>query len=68
MGHIASTRRAGFLDPGKTTLLNRLLKVTEARQDGGAEFGAVGLDHLRLEPVDGETVVLQSGCICCMIR
>jgi G3E family GTPase len=28
----------------------------------------VGLDHLLLDVVDTETVILQSGCVCCTIR
>ena len=32
------------------------------------EFGEVGLDHLLLETLDAETVILQSGCVCCTIR
>jgi len=32
------------------------------------EFGAVGLDHLLVESVDDDIVVLKSGCICCTIR
>jgi G3E family GTPase len=60
----------GFLGSGKTTLLNRLLKAPELAKTAVLvnEFGAVGLDHLLLEAVDGETVVLQSGCVCCTIR
>ena len=60
----------GFLGSGKTTLLNRLLKAPALANTAVLvnEFGAVGLDHLLLEPVDGETVVLQSGCVCCTIR
>jgi G3E family GTPase len=60
----------GFLGSGKTTLLNRLLKAPELANTAVLvnEFGAVGLDHLLLEAVDGETVVLQSGCVCCTIR
>ena len=60
----------GFLGSGKTTLLNRLL-----RQAGMAdsaviinEFGEVPLDHLLVEPVAGEAVVLASGCVCCAVR
>ena len=60
----------GFLGSGKTTLLRRLL--ASPRLAGTAvlinEFGEVALDHLLLERVDGETVVLQSGCVCCTIR
>ena len=60
----------GFLGSGKTTLLNRLLKAPELANTAVLvnEFGAVGLDHLLLERIDGETVVLQSGCVCCTIR
>jgi G3E family GTPase len=32
------------------------------------EFGAIGLDHQLIEAVDGEMVLLQSGCICCSVR
>jgi G3E family GTPase len=60
----------GFLGSGKTTLLNKLL-----RHDGMAdsaviinEFGAVGLDHLLVEAIDGEVAVLASGCVCCTLR
>ena len=60
----------GFLGSGKTTLLNRLLR--SPRLAGTAvlvnEFGEVGLDHLLLETLDAETVILQSGCLCCTIR
>ena len=60
----------GFLGSGKTTLLNRLLKSQKLANTAVLvnEFGAVGLDHLLLEAVDGETVILQSGCVCCTIR
>lgn len=60
----------GFLGSGKTTLLNRLLR--DPRLSDSAvlvnEFGAVGLDHLLVEPVDAETVLLPSGCVCCTVR
>lgn len=32
------------------------------------EFGEVGLDHLILQQVNPETVLLPSGCLCCQIR
>lgn len=60
----------GFLGSGKTTLLKRLL--SEPDLAGTAvlvnEFGDVGLDHLLLEEVDEDVVLLQSGCVCCTIR
>ena len=60
----------GFLGSGKTTLLNRLLRSPELARTAVLvnEFGEVGLDHLLLEAVDGDTVILQSGCVCCTIR
>ena len=32
------------------------------------EFGEVGIDHLLIEVVDKEVVLLHSGCVCCTIR
>lgn len=60
----------GFLGSGKTTLLNHLLKQPELGDTAVIvnEFGAVGLDHLLVDAIDGEMVVLQSGCVCCTLR
>jgi len=60
----------GFLGSGKTTLLNRILR-DPAFADAAVvinELGPVALDHLLAERVDGETVVLKSGCVCCALR
>lgn len=60
----------GFLGAGKTTLLNRLLH-DPALADTLVlinEFGDAGLDHLLAEPVNGDTVLMASGCVCCAIR
>ena len=60
----------GFLGSGKTTLLNRALK-DPALGDAAVlvnEFGEVGLDHQLVETIDGNTVLLASGCVCCTIR
>ncbi|MEB0046722.1 MULTISPECIES: GTP-binding protein [unclassified Pseudomonas] len=60
----------GFLGSGKTTLLNRLLRG-ESLGDTALlinEFGDVGIDHLLVEEVAPDTVLLPSGCICCSIR
>lgn len=60
----------GFLGSGKTTLLNRLLKAPALADTAVIinEFGAIGLDHELVDSVDGEMVVLKSGCICCTLR
>jgi len=60
----------GFLGSGKTTLLKRLLQ-DEAMGDSALlinEFGDVGIDHLLVEEVAPDTVLLPSGCVCCSIR
>jgi G3E family GTPase len=60
----------GFLGAGKTTLLNRLLRAPELADCLVLinEFGEIGLDHLLVESVAGEAVVMTSGCLCCTIR
>jgi G3E family GTPase len=60
----------GFLGAGKTTLLNKLLRAPDLSDCLVLinEFGEVGLDHLFVEKVDGNVVVMASGCLCCTIR
>ena len=60
----------GFLGAGKTTLLNRLLSdpVLADTLVLINEFGEIGLDHLLVERVDGDTILMASGCVCCTIR
>lgn len=60
----------GFLGAGKTTLLNALL-ADPALADTLVlinEFGEIGLDHLLVEKIDGDMMLLASGCLCCTIR
>ncbi len=60
----------GFLGSGKTTLLKALLN--HPGMDRVAvivnEFGEIGLDHALIERVDEDTVLLNSGCLCCTVR
>jgi G3E family GTPase len=60
----------GFLGAGKTSLLNRLLK--DPALAGTAvlinEFGEIGLDHLLVEKISDDLVLLPSGCVCCTMR
>jgi G3E family GTPase len=60
----------GFLGSGKTTLLNRLLRDPGMADTAVVinEFGEVAIDHLLVETALENTVVLQSGCICCTVR
>jgi G3E family GTPase len=60
----------GFLGAGKTTLLNRLLRHPDLADTAVLinEFGEVGLDHLLVERLDGDTVLLNAGCLCCTVR
>lgn len=69
-GLIPVTVLTGFLGSGKTTLLNALLKHPEMGETAVLinEFGEVGLDHLLVEAIDDDIVLLNSGCLCCTVR
>lgn len=60
----------GFLGSGKTTLLNRLLRDPLLGDCAVLinEFGAVGVDHHLVDRIEGDMVLLASGCICCTVR
>ena len=67
---IPVTVLTGFLGSGKTTLLARLLRDPDMRGTAVVinELGEVGLDHHLLERLEGETVLLDGGCVCCSVR
>ena len=67
---IPMTVLTGFLGAGKTTLLNRLLHDPALKDTAVIinEFGEIGLDHLLVEYVDDNVMLLQSGCLCCTMR
>lgn len=66
---IPVTLMTGFLGAGKTTLLNHLIRDPNAGRIAVImnEFGDIGLDHDLIEEATEETVLLQSGCLCCTI-
>ena len=60
----------GFLGSGKTTLLNALLKHPRMAETAVLvnEFGEIGIDHLLVEALDDDVLLLAAGCLCCTIR
>ena len=60
----------GFLGAGKTTVLNHLLRQPKLARTAVLvnEFGEIGIDHLLVEKLDENTVLLNAGCLCCTVR
>ncbi len=60
----------GFLGSGKTTLISRLLQHPGMGETAVIvnELGEIGIDHHLLRRVDERTVLLASGCVCCVLR
>ncbi len=60
----------GFLGAGKTTLLNHLLRHPAMARTAVLvnEFGEIGIDHLLVEKLDENIVLLNAGCLCCTVR
>src|SRR5262245_6427984 len=67
---VPTTVITGFLGSGKTTLLNALLRHPNLSETAVLvnEFGEVGIDHLLVEALADDVVVLIAGCLCCTIR
>ena len=72
---IPVTILTGFLGSGKTTLLNKLLSHPKMHDSAVIinELGEAGLDHILATQVESEhiadnTVLLNSGCICCSLK
>ncbi len=64
---IPITVLTGFLGAGK---VNRVLKHPQFAETAILidEFGEVGLDHLLIEALHGEVVLLNAGCLYCTVR
>jgi G3E family GTPase len=60
----------GFLGSGKTTLLQHMLRSAELADTAIIvnELGEIPIDHDVLARIDGETVVMAGGCLCCAVR
>lgn len=60
----------GFLGAGKTTLLNYILSQNHGVRAGVLvnDFGAINIDAKLVVGVEGDTVSLANGCVCCSIR
>jgi G3E family GTPase len=60
----------GFLGSGKTSLLNHIINNTHGKRFAVLvnDFGEINIDAKLVVSVEGETISLANGCICCVIR
>lgn len=70
ISRIPVTILTGFLGAGKTTLLNHLLQADHGLRIAVLvnDFGAINIDSHLVVGIEGETISLSNGCICCTIR
>lgn len=61
---------SGFLGAGKTTLLNHLLSSEQGLRIAVLvnDFGSIEVDSRLIRNIEGETIGLANGCVCCTIR
>ena len=58
----------GYLGAGKTTLMNHIL--TASKEPVAVlinDFGDINIDSELIESVDGNSIALTNGCICCSL-
>jgi len=60
----------GFLGSGKTSLLNHIINKAPNKRIAFLvnDFGEINIDAKLIVSVEGETISLTNGCVCCTIR
>ena len=60
----------GFLGAGKTSLLNHVLTNASGKRIAALvnDFGAINIDAKLIVEIEGETISLANGCVCCVMR
>jgi len=60
----------GFLGAGKTSLLNHILNSVTGKRIAVLvnDFGEINIDAKLVTSIEGDTISLSNGCICCTIR
>lgn len=60
----------GFLGAGKTCVLNHILRSAPGKSIAVLvnDFGEVNIDAKLIVSIEGETIGLANGCVCCTIR
>lgn len=61
---------SGFLGSGKTSLLTHILSSDHGKKIAVLvnDFGKLNIDAEQISTIEGETISLTNGCICCTIR
>ncbi len=61
---------SGFLGSGKTSLLTHILASNHGKKMAVLvnDFGKLNIDAEQISMIEGETISLTNGCICCTIR
>ncbi|MEC6747928.1 GTP-binding protein [Marinilactibacillus sp. XAAS-LB27] len=70
MNKIPVTIITGFLESGKTTLINQLLKQNHTERIAVIvnEYGEIGIDHQLVINSEEEIFQMNNGCLCCSLR